>query len=213
MMNPDGTLKPLSWRQRLFYKGRQDMLLQKIVKAKKRAVEVVESVQDLPRKEASSRDVALIHLFMIENVHWFYRVSLRMNLLGFNCLPQGIDPVLWVLAWVFISGCLGFFLYWTFVWGIKNGPGMLPSWGLYFGMNMIEDIFFTQIVKIVILKVLAIIGLRPQLRVIRRVIMEAGMTVLQHTEEEHDMRIVQHYSSACRAARSHQLFHLPVNLP
>lgn len=209
MMNPNGTLTPLSWRQRVMYKDRQEMLEHKLSKAREGSLAVIDHVIGLPKNEAGSRDVALIHYFMLENVHWFYRISLRMNLFGFDCLPERIDPILWMGAWAFVSGALGFFLYWTFAWGIKNGSDRLGDWGLYFGLNMVQDIFFTQIVKVLILKVLAIIGLRPQLRAIRRVIMDAGMTVLQHSENIHDMRIVQHVSPACRAARSLDLYHLP----
>ena len=54
----------------------------RLTAAKRKAEEVVEHVSGIPKKEASSRDVALIHFFMLENVHWFYRISLRMNLLG-----------------------------------------------------------------------------------------------------------------------------------
>ena len=82
MMNPDGTLMPLSWRQRLFHTDRQALLEHRLTAAKQAAEAVVDHVSGIPRKEASSRDVALIHFFMLENVHWFYRTTLRMNLLG-----------------------------------------------------------------------------------------------------------------------------------
>jgi hypothetical protein len=117
MMHPDGTLTPLSWRQRLWYKDRQQMLEHKITQAKAQSLRVVDHILSLPKKEAGSRDVALIHYFMLENVHWFYRISLRSNLFGFDCLPELVDPVLWVGAWAFVTGALAFFLYWTFAWG------------------------------------------------------------------------------------------------
>ena len=169
--------------------------------AKRDAEAVVEHVDGIPRKDASSRDVALIHFFMLENIHWFYRISLRMNLLsklpaflsvylsaclhvsnaildddipnltlpfhyfprhfflyclfvpfyvclslcskGFNSLPERIDPLLWVFGWSVVIGAMSFFLYWTFAWGVVNGQDSLPPWGLYFGLNMLQDIFFT----------------------------------------------------------------------
>jgi len=152
-MNADGTLVPLSWWQRLFYKDRQEMLEKKLADAKAEAANVVESVKGLPKSEANHRDVALIQHFMIGNVHFLYRLCVSQNLLGFDCLPERVDPILWVLSWCYVDGALIFFLYWTFAWGVKTGPDLLPVWGLYFGINMIQDIFFTQIVKIIILKV------------------------------------------------------------
>ena len=152
-MNADGTLVSLTWWQRLFFKDRQDMLEKKLTKAKAQASLIVEVVDGVPKSEASSRDVALIQHFMIGNVHSLYRVALAYNMLGFNHLPERVDPILWVLSWCYVVGALIFFLYWTFAWGVKTGPDLLPTWGLYFGLNMIQDIFFTQIVKIIILKV------------------------------------------------------------
>jgi hypothetical protein len=156
-MNADGTLVPLSWWQRLFYKDRQEMLEKKLADAKAEAANVVESVKGLPKSEANHRDVALIQHFMIGNVHYLYRLALSQNMLGFERLPERVDPILWVLSWCYVDGALIFFLYWTFAWGVKTGPDLLPAWGLYFGLNMIQDIFFTQILKIIILKV------RPQI--------------------------------------------------
>jgi len=100
-----------------------------------------------------SQDVALIHHFILENVHWFYRISLRHSLFGFEIPPEEIDPLVWLAAWTFVGATFIFFFYWTLNWGLLTGPDMLPFWGLFFGCNMAQDIFFTQIVKILILKV------------------------------------------------------------
>ena len=89
---------------------------------------------------------------------------------------------------------------------------MLPSWGLYFGLSMIEDIMFTQIVKIMILNVLSIIAVLPQLRVIRRVIKDKSMELIQGLDELRPvdaLHIVQRFSPTCRAARSSELYDLP----
>ena len=68
---------------------------------------------------------------------------LLVGLKDFNCLPERIDPLLWIFGWFVVIGAISFFLYWTFAWGIVNGPTSLPPWGLYFGLNMLQDIFFT----------------------------------------------------------------------
>ena len=172
-------------------------------------------MEEIPRSEEVHKDVALIHHFILENVHWFYRISLRQNLFGFEIPPQVIKPLPWIAAWIFVIFSLGFFLFWALDWGFTNGNECLGAWGLYFGLNMIEDIFFTQIVKILIIKVLAIIGLRPQLRVIRRVITDAAMSLSQdatstdHTGNSGQIQIIQFFSAACRAARSRKLFDHP----
>ena len=95
----------------------------RLTKAKQQAEAVVDHVSGIPRKDASSRDVALIHFFMLENVHWFYRMSLRLNLLGrlpaYFLFESSIDvtPILTLtlLSWLRYSlgSILGYFLsYW-----------------------------------------------------------------------------------------------------
>ena len=75
---------------------------------------------------------------------------------------------------------------------------------------MVQDICFTQIVKILILRVLAIIGLQPQLRMIKDVISDTAISLLQDVSKpQEDIRVVQYFSPACRAARSTSLFNLP----
>jgi len=112
-MNADGTLVPLSWWQRFFYNDRQDMLEKKLADAKATASDVIESVTSLSAREASSRDIALIQHFMIGNVHSLYRVCASQNMLGFECLPKRVDPILWLLSWCFVNGLLIFFLFAT----------------------------------------------------------------------------------------------------
>ena len=152
-INPDGTFLPLTWRQSWLYRSRQHKLEQKITQAKEQSRVIVEEIQDIDVVEEAYKDVALIHYFILEHIHWFYRISLKQNLFGFEIPPQVISPLPWLLAWVFVLSSYGFFLYWTLAWGLSNGPTCLPSWGLYFGVNMAEDIFFTQVMKILVLRV------------------------------------------------------------
>ena len=77
---------------------------------------------------------------------------------------------------------------------------------------MIQDIMFTQIVKIMILNVLSIIAVLPQLRVIRRVIKDKSMELIQGLDDLQPLdalHIVQRFSPTCRAARSSVLYDLP----
>ena len=209
-MNADCTLIPLNWRERLYYKNRQDQLEKKVMSAKVEALKIAERINRMGISEESYQDISLIHHFMLENIHWYYRIQLRYNLIGYDILAGKIHPIIWVLSWVFILGFIGFMLYYIFIWGVTTGPELLPAFGLYFGIGMCQDIFFAQILKILILKVLAVIGLRPQIRIIKRVITDAALSVLQeNASRQQDMRIVQHFSPSCRAARLKSLQHLP----
>ena len=160
-INPDGTFLPLTWRQSWLYHSRQQKLETKITHAKQLSNVIVQEIQNIDASEEAYKDVALIHHFILEQIHWVYRISLKQNLFGFEIPPQVISPLPWFLAWVFVLLSYGFFLYWALVWGITNGPQCLGSWGLYFGINMAEDILFTQVMKILVLRVRSTFDLCP----------------------------------------------------
>ena len=65
-----------------------------------------------------------------------------------------------------------------------------------------QDILWTQVVRILVMRVLSLRGLEPQLKVITRVLYDAALAVLQDKPQESDeIKVMQHFSPACRAAR------------
>ena len=148
----------------------------------------------------------------MENVSWLCQASLQNALFNFTGMtPNTIHPVLWATAWlVAIYGYNGFMFYWIVLWGIENGGQTLSQWGAIYGVCLIQDIIACEFVKIFISFNLAIIAARPQLRNIRRVITDASLMLLQHGEKfTSDIRVVQHVSPSCRAARKSELSDLP----
>ena len=109
-MHTDGTLGSLTMWQRLWYRNREDMLERKLGKARKAAMDVIEDMAGFDERKGGMRDVALMQHFMVENVHWVCRASLRANMFSFDTMPEQVDPVVWILAWCVVGGSILFFL-------------------------------------------------------------------------------------------------------
>ena len=112
-MHTDGTLGSLTMWQRLWYRNREDMLESQLGKARKAAMEVMDDMSGFGERKGGMRDMALLQHFMVENVHWVCRASLRANMFSFDTLPDPIDPVLWLRGWCFVGGAIIFFLVGT----------------------------------------------------------------------------------------------------
>jgi hypothetical protein len=211
MINSDGTLRPITFRQKLFYNSRQDMLENKIKNVRSKAAKICKKIGRMEVADGSFKDIALMRVFILENVSFFFRFSLR------KCFdeidgspPENVNLLVWLLAWFIIGGCLLFFLYWIFAWGVKNGGDTLHDWGKDYGVAIVQDVFICEVVKIFILFVFAIISVRPQLQVIKRVINDCALSLLQdEVDLSEDVNVVHHFSPACRAACSSELSNLP----
>ena len=194
------------------YASGRHRLERKLKAARQDALDIVDDMKELPYYSEDARDVTLFKYFVMENVSWLCQASLQNALFNFTGMtPNTIHPVLWATAWlVAIYGYNGFMFYWIVLWGIENGGQTLSQWGAIYGVCLIQDIIACEFVKIFISFNLAIIAARPQLRNIRRVITDASLMLLQHGEKfTSDIRVVQHVSPSCRAARKSELSDLP----
>lgn len=200
-------------KQRLLgYASGRHRLERKLQDARDEVTNILWDMKELPEYTEDARDVTLFKYFVMENVSWLCQASLQNALFNFNGMtPRTIHPFLWAAAWlVAIYAYNGFLFYWILAWGLENGGQTLNQWGAIYGVCLIQDIIACEFVKIFISFNLAIIAARPQLRNIRRVITDASLMLLQHGEKfTSDIRVVQHLSPACRAARKSELSNLP----
>ena len=213
MINYDGTLKPLNCRQRIFCKDRQDLIEKKIEIARIKSLKICESINSMEVYDDNLKDIALMRKFILEQVSIFYRFSLNRNFADIDGVPPDpIRPILWLLAWTFISCVLLFFFYWIFLWGVQNGGTTLYSWGTNYGVSIFQDCFVCEIGKICIMYVFAIMSAKPQLQVIKRIINDRALSLVQDGAEFNDkVSVVQHFSPSCRAARMSGLSKLPAS--
>ena len=211
MINFDGTLKPLTIRQRIFFSSRQNLLEMKLKAAREGASKVCGTIEEMEVTTDHYKDIALMRCFMLEQISIFNRFSVKKC---FNKIDgttaESIHPFPWVIAWFIVIGCDLFFLYWIFAWGVKNGSETFNDWGKDYGCAVIQDVFVCETTKLCIIFVFAIMSAKPQLQVIKRVINDTALSLIQDREDSaNNLNIVQHFSPACRAAHLAQLSELP----
>ena len=59
-MNFDGTLKPLTYRQRLFYTSTYSRLVYKLTKTRAKAKEIIEEIEKIELVDDDIKDIALM---------------------------------------------------------------------------------------------------------------------------------------------------------
>ena len=115
--------------------------------------------------------------------------------------PEKVNPLLWAFSWLIFWGAIWFCIYWVFAWGATNSGETMNGWGSGYGIAVIQDVCVCECIKLLVMFCLAPMNARPQLQVIRRVINDAALTFVQQgAGDDRDVRVVQHFSPACRAA-------------
>ena len=214
MVNYDGTMKPITFRQKLFYKDRQDLIEKRLIAARRKALKICQSIEEMEVHDNNLKDIALMRKFILEQVSVFYRFSLSKNFMDIDGVPpEIIRPSLWLAAWIVIIFVLCFIVYWIFAWGVKNGGTTLNVWGTNYAISVAQDILVLELGKVCIIYVFAIMSAKPQLQVIKRVINDRALSLAQDGATFNDeVSVVQHFSPACRAARTSGLSKLPASI-
>ena len=211
MVNADGTQNAITFRQKLQHGNLQNMLIKKLIKVRSNADLICEEIEELEVADECVKDIALLRNFILENVCFYSRFSLRRCFREIDgCGPGRVNVYAWIASWIIIISCLLFFLYWTFAWGISNGGDTLHNWGTDFGVTTVQSVLIYEVIKILIMFVYAIINVKPQLQVIKRVINDCGLSLIQDkVVYKEEVNVVQHFSPACRAATTSRLSTLP----
>ena len=220
-MFPDGTFAPLSLRQRLFFGTPVKKLEYKLKKVRKQSEKVTEHVSTLETATDDARDIALLREFILECLSPFKRHSLIVNNQAYDeAAACRVSWPVYLTAWgIIITGCLLFFIYWIFAWGLYQGDTVLGVWGATFGTGAATDIIFVQVTKILVLYYLPALAMQPQLLRIRSVLADISMNYINHpnptsrrqaiTDQSEEISVIQYMSAACRASRSAELRALP----
>ena len=216
---PDGSFLPLTTRQRLAFRTPERKLEYKVEKARKRTKKIIEYITRLTPWEEDTKDIALLREFVLECLSPFKRQTLLIN----NALHDEATDVriswpLYLLSWMFVSGCIVFFIYWIFAWGVYQGEAVLGAWGAVYGTSTARDVLLVQISKIVVINYLPALAMQAQLIRIRKVLADISLNYINRgessnnvhaAEDDGSVRVIQHVSAACRASRSTDLGSLP----
>lgn len=123
-----------------------------------------------------------------------------------------MSPFAWIGSWTFILAVAIFFIAWIFQWAVVNAGNTVNSWGLNFGVGLIIEVCVQQPALIMLYFVITANATRSQLSAIHRTLVRVSM---EFVDKSHvwisPLRIVQHLSPACRAARSPEAFMLPAS--
>jgi len=196
--------EPLTLRQWLMYGTPRKRIDTKIAKARAKASEIEEQLEGFDEIETDLKDIALVQNFILEQFTPVRRYALKLEFFIFDGnAPLECSPFAWCISWFFYFGLLAFFWYWLFAWGVKQGGAVLFAWGMNFLVGFLITVFGTTIIRIIILDLIGIDAIRPQLRVIRRVLSNVGIAYCQEAADRtKEPRVVQHFSASCRAART-----------
>ena len=218
---PDGSQVPLTLRQRLFFGTSLGKLEYKISKCQRKSKDIVQAVRSLKAWESDIKDTKLIRCFILECLAPFKRYTLQhSNAVYEESILEKTTWPIYALSWILVGGSLCFFMYWIFAWAVVTGGTNLSIWGAIFVTGAASDIVLVQVTKIFLLYYIPSKAMQPQLVRIRSVLADIIMDYInrhdpavQEQEEEEsdddDIRVVQHLSAACRAARSSELKSLP----
>jgi hypothetical protein len=214
---PDGTPVPLSLRQRLLFGNSRSRVEWKIKKVRAQAEMIVEDMQAFTGSMEDCKDTTLIQHFILEQLSPFRRYALKKEFFQFDyAMPEKVYGPLWVGAWTFMVFMWMFLVYWIFQWAMLNKGATISSWSGAIIFVLLQDVFVNEVMQIFIVHVMAIEAMRPQLKKIYETLnsilkeKSAGAIGDEMLEESLDrVRVVQHLSAACRAARHPSVAHLP----
>jgi len=202
-IHSDLTSMPLSLRQWMNYGTPLNRLVKKIAKARAKASKIEEMLEGFSELESNLKDICLTQHFVLECLTPIRRFALSLEFFIFDGTPDDCSPLGWAVSWTFYIMFLAFFWYWIFAWGVKQGGAVVKNWGMSFLISFVMDAFGISLIRILILDVISIDAMRPQLRVIRRVLEQVGITYCQENQDRpNEVRVVQTLSPACRAART-----------
>ena len=216
---PDGSLVPLTFRQKLFFTTPLAKLNYKIEKLRAKSKNIVGTIETFKHWEEDVKNTILIRNFILECLSPFKRYTLEITNSKYNDYP--IFKSSWLLytsVWFFVSGTLCFFIYWIFAWGVYENDNTVSVWGSVYGVGAAKDILLVQVTKIFIIYYLPAQAMQPQLLTIRKVLNDVTLNYVynQDTDYRHDdsatngdICVAQHVSAVCRAARSPALRNLP----
>ena len=217
----DGSLVPLTLRQKFFFNSSLTKLEYKIGKLRGKSAEIIESIENFQHWEEDVKNTILIRFFILECLSPFKRHTLEVTNAKYNEYPifKSSWPV-YISAWTFLSCTLCFFMYWIFAWGVYENDNTVDAWGSVYGTGAAKDVLLVQVTKIFIMSYLPAQAMQSQLLRIRNVLRDVTLQHLNGKDENEveedgrfsdvrDIQVAQHMSAACRAARSPELSNLP----
>ena len=208
---PDGTPIPLTWMQRLTFGTPRKRIERKLKAVRRRVQGILGDMEMFVEGEEDCKDTLLIQNFILEQLSPFKRYALRHEFFQIDtAVPGFVNGYAWLMAWAFIVMVWIFLIYWVILWALNNSDVTVNAWAYQIVFVIIQEIFINELLQIFIVNVVVIEVLRPQLRRIYfalNTVIVSKMTDVVSTDrrqgKRENLRVVQHMSASCRAARKH----------
>jgi len=188
----------------LQYGTARNRIHKRIERARKASADILERLEGFGEGEYNFRDQLLLQSFVLEQFNYIKRLGLKKEFFGFDeCFPGSVDPIIYFASWAFVWGTYSFCLYWMLMWGVKVGSVTLLQWFLCFLQAWLQDGLAISPLRIFIFCGLTITLAKPQLRDVYNTLINVASVKLQDGFKlGNSLRLVQHFSGACRAARA-----------
>jgi len=157
-INPDGSGVPLTLTEFIVYGNQKNRLLGLLNNSRRVSATIVKKLKSNEFNSKGMKcggDAILQQYFILEHFDVFKKYCLTKEFFIYDDMePESIDPVVWLLGWVATISMLGFFIYWIFAWGVKNGGSTLTAWSINAVIGVMQDVLFVQVAKIYIIRYL-----------------------------------------------------------
>ena len=123
-----------------------------------------------------------------------------------------IDFFEWALIWTVLILSWAFALSWIFRWAVVSNQIAVNAWFITFSISFVQEMFIFMTFEAWFVFVYGIELARTHLEKIKSHLCEISLRKMNTTfsaDDTEDVRLVQHFSPACRAARTTALLHLP----
>eukprot|EP01038_Epipyxis_sp_PR26KG_P011875 gene11875-15893_t len=180
-LHPSGLPIPLKLWEWLLYGNYRNKMSSRLRSIHENTKEIIKKLGELDEVDHSKQNIKLLQFFILEHFSFFKTFVLKHQMfIAFDYFsPNLINPYVWFLSWAVIITCNLFFIYWIFAWGVKSGNTTFSAWGSTFAIQVIQDLFFVQIMRIFLLYVFAMESIRPQMLAIRRVLNTVALQLAQ----------------------------------
>jgi hypothetical protein len=206
-INPKGEFDSVSTVTRLVSGTPLQQLERQVRQARKRNLWIQQlalSPFEVGPLQSDYSDMVLLQQFVLEQLSPLTRFVISHELHEMDhCLPGRINPLSWILSWMLVFGTWGYLAYYSLHWTLTNGVSASGNWGFVLLVVILADVLVNDTSQIFFYYVLVTDKVRPQIRDIYSLLREIWeKKVLTGKSPMEYIRIVQHVSGACRAARS-----------
>lgn len=213
-VHEDGTPYDLPLLHRLYYKSPRDKIEWKIKRARERMNSILIDLDYFVEGEEDCMDTLLIQSFILEQVDPIRRFALKREFFKFDTAAPGyVNGYVYLAAWAFMMFVWMYLVGWLFQWIITNRGLTANAWAKQLGFVLFQEIVLNELLGIYIMNVLVMDSIRPQLQVIYDVLNNILYTKIcqQIDVTPGVIRLCQHLSGACRAARHPKVNSLPAS--